>query len=79
MPPIENELIEYYDNSVDDKIYEDFPYEDTTLGNLKYKNSLRKGKVLHGYKEGLVTKQNRNMKATIFQKINYKNFKIKLE
>lgn len=53
VPPIENELIEYYDNSIDNKIYEDFPYEDTTLGNLKYKNSFREGKILNGYKEGL--------------------------
>jgi antitoxin component YwqK of YwqJK toxin-antitoxin module len=52
-PLIVNELIESYDNSSNDKIYEDFPYEDTTYSSLKYKNSIREGQILNGYKEGL--------------------------
>lgn len=51
----QNELMfdGYYDNT-DNKIYEDFPYEDTTFaGNIEYKNSIREGKILNGFKEGL--------------------------
>ena len=54
-PQIANELIESYDNSLDDKIYEDFPNENPILGSLKYKNSIREGQILNGYKEGLWT------------------------
>jgi hypothetical protein len=52
MPPIANELIEFYDNSLNDKTYEDFPNEDTTFSSLKYKNAIREGQILNGYKEG---------------------------
>jgi antitoxin component YwqK of YwqJK toxin-antitoxin module len=51
-PQIENELVESYDNSLNDKIYEDFPNEDIKHGNLKYSNNIRIGKILNGYKEG---------------------------
>jgi hypothetical protein len=51
-PPKANELIEFYDNSSNDKTYEDFPYEDTAFSSLKYKNAIREGQILNGYKEG---------------------------
>ncbi|MFB9110534.1 hypothetical protein [Flavobacterium gyeonganense] len=30
-----------------------FPYEDTTFANVEYRNSIREGKIINGFKEGL--------------------------
>ncbi|MBZ4043817.1 toxin-antitoxin system YwqK family antitoxin [Flavobacterium hibisci] len=51
--PINIDFVGFYDNSTNDKVYEDFPYEDTTFTNVEYRNSIREGKILNGFKEGL--------------------------
>ena len=51
--PLTEELIGGYDNSPNIKIYEDFPYEDTThYGRVNYENDIRFGLIIDGYKEG---------------------------
>ncbi|WP_031457702.1 toxin-antitoxin system YwqK family antitoxin [Flavobacterium chungangense] len=51
--PIKSEFVGFYDSSINDKVYEDFPYEDTTFDNVEYRNSIREGKIINGFKEGL--------------------------
>jgi len=50
--PLTEQLIGFYDNSPNDKIYEDFPNEDTAYGNAHYESDTRFGLIRNGYKEG---------------------------